>query len=370
MGNYLDIPFPTVKNPFDGHIHIHRWRDEKSGESYIHGLEEYRRSCGLKYIALASLPSGNPIPVPRDVSNNIMCAFYKLANENTYAYGGFIYPSYPAKAEEMTDMSLVTQLDELKEIGFDGIKMLEGKPNLYARVGQPLDSDFFDKALEKMEQEGTYLLMHAVDPESFWINATEEEIKKGWFYGDSSKYPTFQSLYDQIDNILAKHPKLNLCLAHFFFCSDRPEKLEEMLDKYENLSIDITPGGEMYIGFDKKREYFKEFFTKHQKRIIFGTDMDYTPHLEAGVWLCDRVYRFLATEETLMSFDNHELKGIAIPTEALQRIFSDNLLEKLGKEPKPINKEALRRYIAKYRHLIADKEFDKYIDELSAKYLD
>lgn len=370
MGKYLDIPFPKVENPFDGHIHIHRWRDEDSGETYIHGLEEYRRVCGLKYIALASLPSGNPIPAPRDVSNNIMCAFYKLANKNTYAYGGFIYPSYPAREEEMTDMSLVTQLDELNEIGFDGIKMLEGKPNLYAKVGHPLDSDFFDAAFEKMEREGTYLLMHTADPETFWHNATEEDIQKGWFYGDSSRYPSYESLYEQVDNFLSKHPKLNLCLAHFFFLSENPERLERMFEKYENLAVDITPGGEMYIGFNKRREYFKNFFEKYQNRLFFGTDMDYTPHLEAGVWLCDRVYRYLAEDTSIMSFDDTELRGLALSQGALQNIFSDNLTSKLGKEPKPINKEALRKYILKYRHLIEDKELDRYIDELMAEYLD
>jgi len=258
MGKYLDIPFPTVKNPFDGHIHMHRWYFKETDTDFTHGLEEYRRVCGLKYIALASLPSGNPIPAPRDVSNNIMCAFYKLLNENTFAYGGFIYPSYPAKAEEMENMSLLTQLDELNEIGFDGIKMLEGKPNLYERVGQPLDSDFFEAAFEKMEKNGTYILMHAIDPESFWASPTEENIKKGWCYGDSSKYPTSETLYNQIDNILAKHPKLNLCLAHFFFCSEKPERVAKMLDTYENLAIDITPGGEMYIGFNKNPEYFHQ----------------------------------------------------------------------------------------------------------------
>jgi len=369
MGKYLDIPFPTVQNPFDGHIHIHRWRDEESGESYIHGLEEYRRVCGLKYIALASLPSGNPIPAPRDVSNNIMCAFYKLANKDTFAYGGFIYPSYPANEGEMTNMSLETQLDELCEIGFDGIKMLEGKPNLYARVGKALDSDFFESAFAKMEREGTYILMHTADPESFWKNATEEGIEKGWFYGDSTKYPTYESLYTQIDNVLEKHPQLNLCLAHFFFCSEKPERIEEMFEKYKNFTVDITPGGEMYIGFNKRRDYFKNFFEKYQDRIHFGTDMDFTPHLEAGVWLCDRVYRFLATDEELMSFDDTEIKGINLSGEAVQKICSDNLLKKLGGKPKPINKDALRRYIAKYRHLIEDKELDKYIDVLSEEYL-
>ncbi len=369
MSKYLEIPFPNVKNPFDGHIHIHRWRNEQGSETYIHGLEEYRRMCGLKYIALASLPSGNPIPAPRDVSNNIMCAFYKIANENTFAYGGFIYPSYPANEAEMENMSLEAQLDELNEIGFDGIKMLEGKPNLYTKVGRALDGEFFDKALAKMEREGTYILMHAIDPESFWHNPTEDNIKKGWYYGDHSKFPTSEELYTQVDNILEKYPKLNLCLAHFFFCSEKPERLAKMLDKYENLTIDITPGGEMYIAFDKNREYFKEFFTKYQNRIHFGTDMDYCPYLEAGVWLCDRVYRYLATSETLSSFDDHELTGIALPSEALQKIFSDNLLNKLGGKPREINKEALKKYIDKYFHLITDKELANYITELSKKYL-
>ena len=369
MGKYLDIPFPTVKNPFDGHIHIHRWKDEQTGELYIHGLEEYRKVCGLKYIALASLPSGNPIPAPRDVSNNIMCAFYKLANKDTFAYGGFIYPSYPAKEQEMTDMSLVTQLDELNEIGFDGIKMLEGKPNLYVRVGKELDGDFFEEAFKKMEEESTYLLMHAVDPASFWTEATESNIERGWYYGDSGKYPHYNDLYSQIDNVLAKHPNLNLCLAHFFFCSENPEKIENMFAKYKNFTVDITPGGEMYIGFNKRYEYFKDFFAKYQDRIIFGTDMDFTPHLEAGVWLCDRVYRFLATDEIISSFDDHMIKGLKLDTEIVQKITSDNLLNKLGRKPKEINKDALKRYINKYKHLIEDKDLVKYIEELSKEYL-
>ena len=369
MANYLEIPFPRVENPFDGHIHIHKWREDGTGRLYIHGLEEYRQKCGLKYIALASLPSGNPIPVSRDVGNNIMCAFYKLANENTFAYGGFIYPSYPANAEEMKDMSLVTQLDELKEIGFDGVKMLEGKPNLYVKVGKELDGEFFEDALSKMEREGTYVLMHAIDPSCFWTNANEENVKKGWYYGDASKYPTNDALYQQVDNLLAKHPNLNLCLAHFFFCSENPEKLEEMFKKYKNLTVDITPGGEMYIGFNKRPEYFKEFFEKYKDRIIFGTDMDFTPHLESGIWLCDRVYRFCATDETLMSFDDHKIKGISLSGDALQKIFSDNLLKKLDGKPKPINKEALKKYIKKYQHLIVDRELAAYIEELSREYL-
>ena len=368
MAKYLEIPFPTVKNPIDGHIHMHRWFDTEKGIDFTHGLEEYRKTCGLKYITLAPLPSGNAVPVPRDVSNNIICAFYKLLNKDTFSYGGYIYPSYPAKAEEMEGMDFATQHKELMEIGFDGIKMLEGKPNLYKRVGNPLDSDFFEPAMDEMEKNGTYVLMHARDPECFWTEATPERIEKKWYYGNG-EYPTFDELFDQVENILKKHPKLNLCLAHFFFSSSNPEKIEKLLDTYPNLAIDITPGGEMYIDFDKRPEYFCKFFTKYDDRIIFGTDMDFPVYLEAGVWLCDREYRFLATNETLDSFDDHKLTGISLPNESLQKIFSDNLLKKLGGKPKEINKEALKKYIEKYRHLIIDKQLEKRIDELVKEYL-
>lgn len=368
MADYLKIPFPKVKNPIDGHIHMHKWFDERTGEDFLRAFEEYRKVCGLKYIALAPLPSGNPFPVPRDVSNNIICAFYKLLNEDTFSYGGYIYPCYPTKEEDMNGMDFVTQHKELMEIGFDGIKMLEGKPNLYKRVDNPLDSDFFESAFDEMEKNGTYVLMHARDPECFWTEQTPERVAKKWFYGNG-EYPTFEEIFTQVENVLKKHPNLNLCLAHFFFSSKNPEKLEKLLDTYPNLSLDITPGGEMYIDFDKRPEYFKAFFEKYSDRIIFGTDMDFPVYLEAGVWLCDREYRFLATNEALKSFDDHTLAGIAIKDESLQRIFSDNLLKKFGGKPKEINKEALKRYIDKYRHLIIDKELEKYIDKLTEKYL-
>ncbi|MBO4983439.1 MAG: amidohydrolase family protein [Clostridia bacterium] len=368
MSKYLEKQFPLVENGFDGHIHMHRWIDEETGEEFLHGLEGYRKECNLKYIALAPLPSGRHVPVFRDVSNNIICAFYKLLNENTFSYGGFIYPTYPATNENMAGMSLLEQYKELKEIGFDGIKMLEGKPNLYKMVNNPLDSEFFAPVFEKMEKDKTYILMHACDPHQFWVDVDEECKQKGWFYGDGT-YPSDDEIYAQIDNVLRKYPKLNLCLAHFFFLSENPEKLSNMLDTYKNLTVDLTPGGEMYIGFDKRKDYFKDFFVKYDDRICFGTDMDFPARGESGIWLCDRVYRYLATNETLSSFDDHMLQGIQIPTSSLQKIFSQNLLNKLGGSPKPINKEALKRYIEKYKHLIIDKRLTKRIEDLSKEYL-
>ncbi len=123
------------------------------------------------------------------------------------------------------------------------------------------------------------------------------------------------------------------------------------------------------MDFNANPQYFYDFFVKYQNRIIFGTDMAFPVNLEAGKWLCDREYRFLAENTSLMSFNDNIITGIKIPSECNQKIFSDNLLSRLGTKPKAINKKALKAYIEKYRHMIQDKALLARIDELSKQYL-
>ena len=89
-----------------------------------------------------------------------MIAFYKLAHKNAFAHGGLIYPEYPAPDEMPEGMDFVTQYKELMEIGFDGMKMLEGKPSLHKMVGKDLSCDLFDPFFAALEKEGTHLIFH------------------------------------------------------------------------------------------------------------------------------------------------------------------------------------------------------------------
>ena len=94
----------------DTHWHIEAW-ENKDGENYIDYLEQYRQEEGLAAVNIAALPSGEE----RNVSNNIMIAFYKLANSNAFAHGGLIYPFYPAPEKMPEGMDFVTQYKELME---------------------------------------------------------------------------------------------------------------------------------------------------------------------------------------------------------------------------------------------------------------
>ena len=111
----MNSEFPKVKHKvIDGHLHFYGWKDE-NGVEFLHCFEEYRQNMGLAGINLCSLPAGTPW----NVTSNLMCAVYKLLNENTFAHGGLVYDQYPMGKSMPEGMDFVTQLNELEEIGFD-----------------------------------------------------------------------------------------------------------------------------------------------------------------------------------------------------------------------------------------------------------
>lgn len=356
--------FKTI-DVIDGHLHLYHWKDLKTGEHFLHGLEEYKGLMNLRAFNIASLPAG----ADRDVSNNIIIAFYKLANPTAYAHGGLTYTEYPpVKKDDGKDP--LTQYEELMAIGFDGIKMLEGKPSLYKLTNTPLDSDYYDAFFAKVEADGTHIVAHINDPEDFWDpdKVSDEHKAKGWFYGDGT-YIKNTEMYAQIDRLLEKHPKLAITFAHFYFRSESPEVLEEMFRKYPNVAVDLTPGGEMYLGFKKRPAYFKDFFHKYADRIVFGTDGCFPKNIGAMEWLCDRVYRFVATTEPADSWGPGLLSGLGLAREDVVQIMAGNFIKKTSEAPKPINKEALTRYIEKYKEQIRSAETRAEIERLAKEWL-
>lgn len=346
----------------DGHLHIHSLEDE-NGVLFIDGFERYREEFGFRGLNIACLPSGT-----RDVSNNIICALYKVAHEDTYVHAGLIYNESPRECEGMSPLE---QYKELMEIGFDGIKMLEGKPSCYRAIGSiPLDDPFYDEFYSACERDGTHILSHVADPEEFWDEScvSDEEKAKGWCYAGEG-YPTKEELTVQVERLLEKHPKLNLTLAHFFFLSRTPKRLASLFEKYENLATDITPGGEMFVAFNDDYDYFRDFFTRYSNRILLGTDGDSLPAwAKAMDWLADRLYKYVATDIETDAWSPRPLKGLKLDYQDAKNILGDNFARRVSEKPKKINKSALRAYFEKYKHMIKDKELlnklEKLVNEL------
>ena len=343
----------------DSHLHISKWGEE----DFISCFDDYIKDEKISALNICAIPSNQS-----NVCNNIMLGFYKLARPNTYVHAGIELINIPID-NMPSDMDARAQYKELMEIGFDGIKMLEGKPTEHKRIGKNLNHPSLNALYKQMEADGAHLLIHVNDPDEFWDldRAPTWAVEAGWTYADGT-YSSYEEVRAQAIKILEDHPNLVITYAHFFFSSKEPQLLEELFSKYPNMCVDLTPGGEMYVEFEKNYEYYKEFFNKYSKRLIFGTDYSYKCDKKYMKWVFDLVTTFIDTDKPTASFDDKILKGLDLPQEKRDDILFANFERRVGNAPKPMDKEKFKAYIEKYSFALTDED-KKRLKPLIEKYL-
>jgi len=267
-----------------------------------------------------------------------------------FVFGGIDYTGIFGGRSTQPDASLVDQCETIRAMGFDGIKLISGKPNVRHAVGHALDSEVFTPMLRWLEQTGFPLLWHVGDPPEFWH---EDQVprwarEKGWWY--ESHIPPKSQIDREIANVFARHPNLNLILPHFFFLSDRLDDAASLLEKHPRYHFDLAPGVEMLHNFTTNRHRAIEFFEHYSDRIIFGTDIGMLEHSSSpdrGVML----RRFLETgdvfpvpdDPAMTPDDRPALHGLGLSRDAFQRITSQNFHRVLGHTtPRPLDKRTAR----------------------------
>jgi predicted TIM-barrel fold metal-dependent hydrolase len=280
---------------------------------------------------------------PRFLGNNLLCAVIKLRRPGRgYAFAAVHYPESGAPgADEM-----LKQVRRYHELGFDGIKMMDGKPNIRLRIGIPLNDPAYDPMFSFMEKVDMPLLYHVNDPVEFWTwDLMPEWAKKEGpqvFYGDG-RYPSKQQIEDEAVAILDKHPRLRVIFPHFFFTAISLERTRQLFDTYPNLSYDITPGWEMFESFAGEYTAWREFFIRYSNRILFGTDT-VSDHWRETVGSLRRV---METGEAFTAFEEHCKGfnlGLDLEGEALRNIYKNNFDRYLPGKPRPMDIGQLRAY--------------------------
>lgn len=339
----------------DSHTHVEAFFNSEG--DFTNCFENYKKISGLTAFNICVVPTAQ-----RNACNNMMAGFYKLYHPYTFAHCGVDHIYFPNTDKMPKDMDLVTQYRELIALGFDGVKMLEAKPSHHKKNGLCLVPPFMAELFKEIERDGTHLVLHSNDPREFWDEAfaTDEMRAKGWFYGDGT-YATSEQIYKETEELLALCPKLNVTLAHFYFCGDTPEKLILLFEKYPNLTVDITQGSEMYKSFEENHAYYKDFFKKYSSRILLGTDSTFPWGDKVYDWLIDRTYRFVATDDVTMAFNDRTLTGLNLPREERENILYKNFERCVSPMPKAIDKVLFKAYIEKYRCLLSDSEWS-YIE--------
>jgi len=260
-----------------------------------------------------------------------------------YIFGGLDYSSILMGFDRVKP-SLTEQVDTMIKIGFDGVKMVEGKPFVRKFLKIPFDSQFYKEYFEYLESLQYPLLFHVNDPEEFWDPKRVPEWAKrmGWYYDET--YPTKEDLYREVGNILERCPDLKVIFAHFYFLSGDMERASSLLENYRNVYLDITPGSEMYYDFSAKRDEWREFFIQYQDRILYGTDINSEMTLERAANHANRIRVFLETDEPIMwgSYPTKDepLRGLSLPEHVLKKIYAENFERIVGEKPRDLNLEA------------------------------
>lgn len=338
----------------DCHYHNRYWSTH--GECYLETQRKYREQVGIETINVLCAPGIENDSPNGGAGQNIMAAILKTQDETVYAQGGLIYPWSWETNPDSTEYDLKTQVQEMMEVGFDGVKMMESKPDTYKKLLYRIDSDYYKEFFEYLEEQHIPLLWHVADPEDFWDpeKVPENAKEHGWFYGDGT-YPSREQVYQEVYNILGRHHKIKLVLAHCFFLSRYPEQIKKLLNTYENVCIDLTPGTEMFLDFSANREVWKEIFEKYYNRFMFGTDVESSYSLAFKQSKVENIVRFFTTGDEFQAFGGI-VRGLALDQEKCEYIFGRSFRMFMGGAPKKIDAEALKSYIVRHAKHIPEGE--------------
>ena len=264
------------------------------------------------------------------VANNAICLLFKLRHPGQAFGFGSLY--YPPSGTPTDGKELLGQAEWLMSLGFDGMKMLDGKPDNRKRIGIRLDSPIYDAYFDYLEENQLPLLYHIGDPAIFWDRENCPQYVKDlkWAYLDNS-FVSKDGLYQEVDGILEKHPGLKVIFAHFYFMDDESiARASAFLDRWPNVSYDVTPGL-LFKSFAKDLDGWRAFFIKYQDRILFGTDNDYGISKE----LIYAIRTMLETDNEIEFWDT-QLHGWKLDRSILEKIYGANFRRYAGANPKKV----------------------------------
>jgi predicted TIM-barrel fold metal-dependent hydrolase len=327
----------------DAHIHFacHRRLEE---------LERYLADARVGRFALASLPDAHCI----HFNPEVLYAKMRLGRR-CYALGSFDYSArlHPGLfPSEETD--LAAQVERLRGLGFDGLKVFLGKPGFQRQVGWSLTEAPVARALERAAALGLPALIHVADPPVFWT--------RGPLAGQQA--PGFEELQAQALAVLDRHPRLKVIFAHLLMMAHDLPRLGGILAAHPNALLDLAPGLYFYGELHRRAAEAREFLLRFRSRVLFGSD---------GFWFCPdfdafpysslaenlqrtrRLADFLATDRELdnpFPYTREEqprLRGLGLARSregrrALRAILRDNFRRLFPGRPAALDPEACARY--------------------------
>jgi predicted TIM-barrel fold metal-dependent hydrolase len=172
----------------------------------------------------------------------------------------------------------------------------------------------------------------------------------GWGY--DSSYLSKEALYEEVENVLRRHPTLKIIFPHFYFLSADLDLARRWLRKYPYIHFDLAPGIELYYNLSQNFAQARDFFIEFSGRIIYGTDILGSHSVAEVKARAGIIFRFLSTVDEfrippeadflLGKPEDGNIQGLGLPEDVLRSITQDNFRKIFGNHPREIKKEAAR----------------------------
>lgn len=279
------------------------------------------------------------IPNPDATTHNPAALYFKQHHPDRAFISGALDYTVLTDLDHAPE-GLAAQIPALKTRGFDGLKLIEGKPQVRKLLPHRLDGPLYSSMWEAVERENFPVVFHVNDPDEFWdaAHCPTWARESGWDYSDGS-YPSKEDLYGEVENILKQHPDLNIIFAHFYFLSQDLKRAAQFLDMHPMVCFDLAPHMDMFRDFSRDPEAARSFFLRYQDRIIYGTDTD-TRALARGpegmrfmqsIPLLIRSFLEKDGEFTLDGGSRYH--GLGLPQNVLEKIYAANFERNYGAVP-------------------------------------
>jgi predicted TIM-barrel fold metal-dependent hydrolase len=274
-------------------------------------------------------------------------------------YAGFDAPDFGERAAKQVEQGYRLGAAGLKEFKRLGLYLRDGKGKLIK-----VDDPKLDPAWEKCGELGMPVSIHVADPKAFWEqyndrNERWRELKshRNWWFGDPKMYPPRMEIVEALVRVIARHPKTTFVCVHFGNNPEDVDWVDRALEQHPNMMIDLAARVPEIGRQDPAK--LRQFFVKHQDRIVFGTDFQVYDRLTLGSGgdgppptdedaqaFFSKHWRYLETsdrdwEHMTPIQGDWKISSIGLPPDVLRKVYFDNARRLLARSlPPPVIKSA------------------------------
>ncbi|WP_421876698.1 amidohydrolase family protein [Marinoscillum sp.] len=253
---------------------------------------------------------------------------YNQYSDRFEVWCGFDYSGYHEKG---WSQKAVKELERCFKVGARGVGELgdKGTGLKYSHPSPAPDMHIDDSRMrpliEKCGELGMPINIHVAEP--IWMynkqDSTNDGLMNGYKWRIDLTEPNIldhQELIQTLENAVEQNPGTTFIACHFANCSYDLSIVGDLLDKYPNFYADISA---RYGETAPIPRYMKEFYSRYQDRLLFGTDMGYEPIMYQVV------FRILETEDEHFYqqdyFNYHwPLHGFGLSDEILKKVYYEN----------------------------------------------